>query len=64
MIWMNVLMYMYDIMYICGSRICIYAIYDGGAWNTLDDDDCSYIVYLYIYGFIWEAFLLHILCFQ
>ena len=61
MIWMNALMYMYDIMYICGSRICIYAIYDGGAWNKLDDDDCSYVMYLYIYGIIWEVFLLHML---
>ena len=61
MIWINVLMYMYDIMYICGSRICIYTIYDGGAWNKLDDDDCSYVVYLYIYELIWEVFLLHML---
>ena len=61
MTWMNILMYMYDIVYVCGSRICIYAIYDGGAWNKLDDDDCSYIVCSYIYGIIWEAFLLHML---
>ena len=61
MTWMNILMYMYDIVYVCGSRICIYAIYDGGAWNKLDDDDCSYIVCLYIYEIIWEVFLLHML---
>ena len=50
---------MYDIVYVCGSRICIYAIYDGGAWNKLDDDDCSYAACLYVYEIIWEAFLLH-----
>ena len=53
--WIDALMYMYDIVCICGSRICIYAIYDGGAWSTLDDD-CSYIVCLYIYDYIWEVF--------
>ena len=61
MTWMNILMYMYDIVYVCGSRICIYAIYDGGAWNKLDDDDCSYIVCSYVYEAMWEAFLLHML---
>ena len=61
MTWMNILMYMYDIVYVCGSRICIYAIYDGGAWNKLDDDDCSYVACSHSYGVMWEAFLLHML---
>lgn len=54
-------MYMYDIVYVCGSRIRVYAIYDGGAWNKLDDDDCSYAACLHAYEAIWEAFLLHML---
>ena len=54
------MMYMYNVKCICG-RVCIYDIYDSGAWNTLDDDDCSYIMCLYIYGIIWEVFLLHML---
>ena len=54
-------MHMYDIVYVCGSRICVYAIYDGGAWSKLDDDDCSCVVCLYAYEAIWEALLLHTL---
>ena len=61
MTWMNILMYMYDIVYVCGSRICIYAIYDGGAWRRLDDDDCSYATRLRAYGATWEALLSHML---
>ena len=61
MTWMNILMHAYDIVYVCGSRICVYAMYDGGAWNKLDDDDCSYVVCSYIYEIIWEVFLLHML---
>ena len=52
---------MYDIVYVCGSRISIYAIYDGGAWSKLDDDDCSYVARSRVYGAMWEALLLHML---
>ena len=61
MTWMSILMRVYDIVYARGSRICVYAIYDGGAWSKLDDDDCSYVVCSYVYGAIWEALLLHTL---
>ena len=59
---MYTLMHMYAVDYICGSRICIYTIYDGGAWSILDDDDdCSWIVWTHIYisVYVW-CVLLHI----
>ena len=52
---------MYDIVYVCGSRIYIYAIYEGGAWSKLDDDDCSYAARLRVYEATWEALLLRML---
>ena len=61
MTWMSALMRMRDAMYTRGSRVCVYATRDGGAWSKLDDDDRSRVARLRAYGAAWEALLSHAL---